>query len=161
MSDMTNGGAGSVIPRPVRVSLTDGALFALKPRVPVHALGGGEAAAVGRRLSEELKRLTEVELAGVDGREGDGVVLKLDAGMKIDGGELGKREGYRLSVNERRVEIAARTGHGLFNGVQTLVQLAQSDGSGGWRVPVGVVEDWPRFAWRGLQLDVGETFLQR
>ncbi len=151
-------GQVNVIPRPVRVSLSGTAPFALQPRMAVHALGGNEAQAVAQHLVAGIKRLTGMQLAGVDGREGDGVVLKLDAGMKNDGGELSQREGYRLSVNERRVEIAARTGHGLFNGVQTLAQLAQSAGGSAWSVPAGVVEDWPRFAWRGLQLDVGRHF---
>ena len=158
MSGMKNdGGAGAVIPRPVKVSLSDGKPLVLSSRVAVRGVGGTEAMAVGRQLVEAVKRMTGVELNGVDSADGEGVVLKLDGGMEIGGGELGAREGYRLNSSARRVEIIARTGHGLFNGVQTLVQLAKKAG-GDWTVPAGTVEDWPRFSWRGVQLDVGRHF---
>ena len=156
MSGMKNDG-GAVIPRPVSVALTEGRPFALMPSVAVHAVGGKEAQAVGRQLVEAVKRMTAVELGGVDSSDGDGVVLRLDARMDIGGGELGEQEGYRLNVSGSRAEIVARSAHGLFNGVQTLVQLAQTD-EYTWNVPAVEVEDWPRFSWRGLQLDVGRHF---
>lgn len=63
---------------------------------------------------------------------------------------LGK-EGYTLVVNEDGVNIAANTGAGLFYGTQSLLQLIRDGNS----IPFVSVTDYPRFAWRGLHLDVG------
>ncbi|MFZ6012337.1 MAG: beta-N-acetylhexosaminidase, partial [Bacteroidota bacterium] len=61
-------------------------------------------------------------------------------------------EGYKLSVNENGVTIQANTGAGLFYGAQTLMQLLSADGK---KVPFAEITDYPRFAYRGVHLDVG------
>ncbi|MEU8322358.1 beta-N-acetylhexosaminidase [Nonomuraea sp. NPDC048881] len=58
-------------------------------------------------------------------------------------------EGYTLDVTRERAVIAAADVAGLRWGVQTLRQL---DGPGG--VPCGTVRDVPRYAWRGVMIDV-------
>ena len=72
-------------------------------------------------------------------------------------------EGYELTVSEQGVRIAAASSAGLFYGGQTLRQLLPPSaelqhGDGSWQVPVGVVRDHPRFAWRGAMLDVARHF---
>ena len=72
-------------------------------------------------------------------------------------------EGYRLRVDDR-VAIAARRPAGLFWGTQTLRQLlppaieSREPVAGRWLVPRGTIHDRPRFAWRGLMLDVARHF---
>jgi hexosaminidase len=63
-------------------------------------------------------------------------------------------EGYDLVVRPEGVRLAAATPAGLFHGVQTLRQL----GSGGTSIPAGRVTDRPRFAYRGVMLDVARHF---
>ena len=46
---------------------------------------------------------------------------------------------------------------GLFYGVHTLVQLIRPAGDG-WEIPVVVIDDAPRFAYRGVMLDVARHF---
>ncbi len=60
-------------------------------------------------------------------------------------------EGYRLTVDSTGVTIVARTEAGAFYARQTLRQLTNGDGA----VPRAVIEDAPRFRWRGMHLDVG------
>lgn len=77
-------------------------------------------------------------------------------------------EGYRLEVSAERVEVRAATSAGLFYGAQTLRQLSPAamerggrlgDGPpGGWTIPAVVIDDEPRFSWRGLHLDVSRHF---
>lgn len=66
-------------------------------------------------------------------------------------------EGYRLDVNSSGVRIIAPQPNGLFYGVQTLRQLRIGE-NGGRFAQVGIV-DQPRYAWRGLHLDVCRHFM--
>jgi len=63
-------------------------------------------------------------------------------------------EAYHLSVNQQRVSITANTPQGIFNGIQTLLQLLRDnviiDGCD--------ITDWPAFSWRGYMVDVGRNF---
>ncbi|AEV82140.1 beta-N-acetylhexosaminidase [Actinoplanes sp. SE50] len=63
-------------------------------------------------------------------------------------------EGYRLAITATGVSLRAAEPAGLFWGVQTLRQLAADDGV----LPGGVIEDRPRFAYRGAMLDLARHF---
>ena len=73
-------------------------------------------------------------------------------------------EAYRLTVGKEMIEFRAATPRGHFYAVQTFLQIvppAIFAGSGEqetWKVPVCVVEDAPRFKYRGMHLDVGRHF---
>ncbi|MFI1105272.1 beta-N-acetylhexosaminidase [Streptomyces melanogenes] len=77
-------------------------------------------------------------------------------------------EAYRLSVSQR-VEIVGGSAAGVFWGAQTLRQLLGPDAfrkacpdPGAWRgITQQVIEDAPRFAWRGLMLDVSRHFMPK
>lgn len=66
-------------------------------------------------------------------------------------------EGYRLTITPQNITIAAR-GAGLFYGIQTLIQLMPAERSGIARLPCVHIEDYPRFGYRGLMLDVCRHF---
>jgi hexosaminidase len=74
-------------------------------------------------------------------------------------------EGYRLTVTPALVLLSAKTAAGLFRGVQTLRQLlpvsVEHRSAVGRRlsVPIGEIQDDPRFEWRGMMLDVSRHFL--
>ncbi|MEO7923418.1 MAG: family 20 glycosylhydrolase [Chitinophagaceae bacterium] len=74
-------------------------------------------------------------------------------------------EGYRLKVTQKGVTLVARKPAGIFYGIQTLLQLLPPDILGKvptdrkeWNIPQVTIEDHPRFAWRGLMLDVSRHF---
>lgn len=75
------------------------------------------------------------------------------------------QEGYQLSVTPSQITIAASQPNGFFYGVQTLYQLLPAaiygkvkEKGANWSVPAVEVEDAPRFAYRGLMLDVCRHF---
>ncbi|HCA87675.1 MAG TPA: beta-N-acetylhexosaminidase, partial [Streptomyces sp.] len=103
-----------------------------------------------------------------DDRDGGGsrVVLRTDPAVAA---ELGA-EGYRITVDERHIELAGGGPAGVFWAAQTLRQLLGPDafrrapvdpGRSEWTVPYGVVEDAPRFSWRGMMLDVARHFMPK
>lgn len=66
-------------------------------------------------------------------------------------------EGYRLMARNGSVEIVGGSEAGVFYGLQTLEQLKDSAGY----VPVVIIEDAPRFPWRGMHLDVARHFFSK
>lgn len=62
-------------------------------------------------------------------------------------------EAYRLDIGSDAICIRGVGGHGVFNGIQSLRQLMTGAG-----VPLGQVIDAPRFAYRGMMLDVARHF---
>ncbi|MGW2595016.1 beta-N-acetylhexosaminidase [Streptomyces sp. NPDC001515] len=99
------------------------------------------------------------------GTAGPAVRLRLDADTA---GALGE-EGYRLAADPDGVTLTAAAPAGLHWGVQTLRQLlgpdafrrAPVDPDRVWTVPACVIEDRPRFGWRGLMLDVARHFMPK
>ncbi|GAA4598565.1 hexosaminidase [Actinoplanes octamycinicus] len=73
--------------------------------------------------------------------------------LELGADELGP-EGYRLEITAAGVTLRAAAPAGLFWGLQTLRQLAADDGV----LPGGVIEDRPRFAYRGAMLDLARHF---
>jgi hexosaminidase len=69
-------------------------------------------------------------------------------------------EAYRIAVLDgaKEVDVTARDAHGLFDGVQTLVQLAHRSADGIWRIPPVKIDDYPRFQWRGYMVDSARHF---
>ena len=63
-------------------------------------------------------------------------------------------EGYVLIGMSKGVEIHAKTGAGLFYGVQTLLQMTREAN----KVALGRIVDEPRFEYRGMMLDVSRHF---
>lgn len=68
-------------------------------------------------------------------------------------------EGYQLQIHPSRIEIRANKPAGLFYGVQTLLQLIPSGTN--QSIPCLSIIDFPRFAWRGLMLDVSRHFFSK
>lgn len=66
-----------------------------------------------------------------------------------------ENEAYHLSVSESGVTLTANTAHGIFNGIQTLMQLMRD----GMTIPSCEINDWPAFSWRGYMIDVGRNFM--
>jgi hexosaminidase len=100
---------------------------------------------------------TDVEVAetAADRETSGAIVLTLGA----PGLNLG-REGYRLESDTAGVRLTAATHAGLFYGLQTLRQLLPpaADSATSPAIPAVEIEDRPRFAYRGMQLDVGRHF---
>jgi hexosaminidase len=66
---------------------------------------------------------------------------------------LGEDESYTLDINPTQATLRAPATVGALRGLETFVQLLTSDADG-WFLPAVSIRDEPRFAWRGLMLDV-------
>jgi hexosaminidase len=134
-----------VIPRPLSRVPGDGS-FPLGPATPLAA--GEELAGVAGWLRGALR----LPFPPGDG----GVRLRVDPDQPP--------EGYALTVRPTGIEVAGGSAAGVFYGLQTLRQSLpplslRRAGPGSWAVPAGTVTDAPRFAWRGVLLDVARHFM--
>jgi len=70
----------------------------------------------------------------------------------------GSDESYRLAVTPQGVALTANTRFGALRGMETLLQLLQTDGENTF-LPLVNITDVPRFPWRGVLLDSARHFL--
>ena len=66
-------------------------------------------------------------------------------------------EAYQLNITSDQIMINGKDA-GLFYGLQTLLQLLQVQKKGYAAVPCATIKDEPRFAYRGIHLDVSRHF---
>src|SRR5262249_183010 len=84
------------------------------------------------------------------------VIACTNGGEKVQ--VLGEDESYRLEVTPTEVHLDAATPLGVIHGLQTFLQLTQK-GPDGFYTPSLVIEDAPRFPWRGILIDVSRHFM--
>jgi hexosaminidase len=163
----------AVIPAPFQFDLANGPGFAFPPGTAVTYADPGITPVV-ERFCAQLARRTGVHLTpSLAGAAPDGpsVTIELGAAGELDdlpgpaglapaGGDP-PDERYALLIDARRVVLRAAGPAGVARGLTTLLQLAATasvSGAGELRVPAARILDAPRYAWRGLSLDVARTF---
>ncbi|HEU4432779.1 MAG TPA: glycoside hydrolase family 20 zincin-like fold domain-containing protein, partial [Pyrinomonadaceae bacterium] len=70
---------------------------------------------------------------------------------------VSENETYRIDITDRQAILKAPTVVGAIRGLETVLQLLNADRNG-YFFPGVVVEDQPRFPWRGLLIDVARHF---
>jgi hexosaminidase len=108
-------------------------------------LGSSPAVA---QLIEAVERRTGIRLTTADAAPAE-IELLVDSNSSAP-------EDYTLEIGDRAIVVGADEA-GLFYGVQTLLQLLRQDDSG-WALLGADVADSPRFARRGVMLDVARHF---
>lgn len=70
---------------------------------------------------------------------------------------IDENESYSLTIGAEGAHLLAATDVGAMRGLETLLQLVQSDGRSFW-LPAISIQDAPRFRWRGLMIDCSRHF---
>ncbi len=145
--------AQSVIPVPLKMEQGTGS-FLLSEKTKLYTnLQGGEA-----QLLENCLQTLPIHLKEGKKKDTQNVLSLL---ITEKSGQLPTPESYTLSVTPERIQIQATSGAGLFYGIQTLLQLSVSSDTGVITVSAVEVQDTPRFAYRGLMLDVSRHFFTK
>lgn len=151
-----------LIPKPVHMEsstghfeLTNAASVAVNPPSP-------ELMRIGELVAELMRPATGFALPvrplGTDQRAGDLYLTVTDSEP-----DLGD-EGYDLRVSPDAVHLTAFQPAGLVRGTQSIRQLLphtiehRMPQPGPWLIPAMTIRDYPRFAWRGMMLDVARHF---
>jgi hexosaminidase len=151
----------ALIPEPATLQKMQGA-FELSASTTIGVTANNaDAAKVATYLATAIRPATGFTL-----KTGATGTIQMDVLTKPNT-RLGK-EGYTLDVADKKVSIRANTAAGLFYGVQSLLQLlpreiesAKAATGVSWKIPSVAVLDYPRFAWRGMMLDVSRHFFTK
>ncbi len=79
------------------------------------------------------------------------VILRSAPGPLISA--LNEDEAHTIDVSSRTAQLSAGTDVGVIRGLETLLQLVEED-EAAFSIPAIHIDDHPRFAWRGLLIDV-------
>jgi hexosaminidase len=147
------------MPWPSQISQQDGALVLNAP--PRMELMGGDERVhhAVQRFLDDLSARTGAPFNRDFPRESEGPALIIHCegeGQRVQ--SLDEDESYHLTVSQSGIELSAPNPLGIMHGLQTLLQLVKP-GPDGWFVPDVRIDDSPRFAWRGLMIDVSRHFM--
>ncbi len=147
------------MPMPSSIEARDGALR-IGPDFSVAVTGYSEP-----RLQRAADRLTRRvgSLTGMTLRPGAPLGGRVSLTVRVQAASkavqaLNEDESYRLTVGSAGAELTAPNPLGAMHGLETFYQLI-ANGDDGWAVPGVAIDDHPRFAWRGLHIDVSRHFM--
>jgi len=136
----------ALMPWPAKISIGEGALL-LGPSIRVALTGSCDP-----RLWSALHPPIEVV------SESTAALLVHCEQPRKPVQELGEDESYRLEVTPEHAHLSAPTSLGALRGLATFQQLVETSPND-LRVPAVLIEDQPRFPWRGLHLDVARHWM--
>ena len=147
-----------VIPLPQEVSLTEAEPFYLTRSTSIAYPEGNDLLKRNAEfLAEYVKESAGFDLSAQAYKEGaepagQAIVLKLNPA-------IGNPEGYTIDISAGQVSVEGQTENGVFYGIQTLRKSIPAT-TDAWNVvlPAGHIADAPRFAYRGMLLDVCRHF---
>ncbi|MEG1885493.1 MAG: family 20 glycosylhydrolase [Alistipes sp.] len=107
-------------------------------------------------LAEYLQEYIPLQISSAQQSSNQALVLSLDSSMAA--------EAYALNISAQRIEIIGADQGGVFNGIQTLFGLLPAKVyAKQCPLPVKLacqkITDAPRFAYRGMMLDVARTWI--
>jgi hexosaminidase len=155
-----------LLPRPARAIIQPGAFSINEKTVIIVDTGAAAPLRSAEFLADMIARVSPFRPAIVrtprtDAAPGSIVFSGMTADAAIPA------ESYALRVYPGGVRISASSEAGAFYAVMTLRQLLPArfespegrDTVKAWTIPSATVQDMPRFAWRGLLLDVCRHFM--
>jgi hexosaminidase len=110
-----------------------------------------------RRFLDTLSRETGILFSPAAQSQPASFIIRT-SGASAGVEELGENESYRLEISANHVQLSAANPLGVLHGMQTFLQLVRVTPQG-FSVPVLIIDDQPRFPWRGLMIDAGRHFI--
>jgi len=140
-----------IIPLPEKMEMANGR-FLMDENTKIYAANSLQNEAeflvdmLGTATGASISNTTEVDKAA------HGIYLKLDENIQNE-------EGYKLVVGFDKIEISGKNPKGVLYGLQSLRMLmppkSEKDAVADLTIPAVLIEDAPRYPYRGMHLDVG------
>jgi len=153
--------AADLIPKPLKHS-ENGQAFLVQNNTKISYSGDLERMA--DYLFERLAAPTgwDLEVISTGKAQKNAIFLTVDASISDN------KEAYKLSVSNKQVIITGQTAAGVFNGLQTMLQLMpveiynkQRQREVKWEIEGAEIEDAPLYPWRGMMLDASRYFYDK
>lgn len=148
--------AQPIIPKPVKAEAVKGGSFYLSDKTVIIA-ADKESEIAAELLANYLKEKYHLSLKILP-KQTDTDMLKSVIQLSTTTDKSLQKEAYTLDINKRLISIKGKEG-GVFYATQSLKQLLffdekqQKYAFEAWKI-----SDYPRFAWRGMHLDVCRHF---
>jgi hexosaminidase len=156
------GSAQEIIPRPVNMTTANGNFFITKSTV-INAKDA-EDKKTASFFNDYLQQVYGFKLQVNKAAKKNYINLATLKFIKAPD----HAEGYKLNVTKDGVNISGNSYSGTFYGMQTLIQLLPTGNSESMPIAIGknskldiplvTIEDYPRFGYRGMHLDVARHF---
>ena len=147
----------SVVPLPQEINLTQDSPFKLtRSTIIAYPENNPLLKRNAEFLAEYIAQSTGYTLQTKAIKEGESATGCITLGLNS---EITNPEGYKLSTSAEGIRIEGQTENGVFYGIQTLRKSIPAVAQGATvLLPAGEINDAPRFAYRGMMLDVGRHF---
>ena len=154
----------NIIPRPSNFYMGNSYFKINDDTKIVLQVDNDEMRMLGEYLASALRKISGLELPVIlydEAREVNGDIVLLLSGM-------GNRsdEAYQFEYRNSNYILESRTGKGLFYAIQSFLQLIPievltTENYGQFEIPGVNLNDSPRFAYRGMHLDVSRHFFPK
>jgi hexosaminidase len=139
-----------IIPYPSQVELGSGS-FVLNDKTTIQA---SENSFEAKYLKEIIKSKSGLDLSISEVYSSNSIqfIMKLPDTINFD------KEHYELNISNSKITITSFSNQGIFYGIQTLLQLIPSDKKKEISIPCLHINDYSKYKWRGMHLDVSRHF---
>ena len=140
----------SLVPLPVRVFPAEGS-FTLDAASTI-AVGQRELTDEGEFLHDGIQALLGFAPTLLPAAKGKTIWLSIAVSDSIPA------EGYTLAIAPERIDIVGADEAGVFHGITSLLNMMRLGDKASPGIACRTISDFPRFAWRGMHLDVCRHF---
>lgn len=152
----------SLIPYPNEIVASEQG-FLIDEGTVIYAGTSLESQAIALQFSERFTKTSGITL--ITKKESQLAENSIHFVLDRNANEIPNDEGYFLKSTKDRLIIRAKTMSGLFMGLQTLYQLLPDEIASDtihpkvvWAIPGVIINDAPKYAYRGAMLDVARHF---
>ncbi|WP_158974013.1 family 20 glycosylhydrolase [Cellulophaga sp. L1A9] len=144
----------SIVPKPLSFELKESS-FQFKPETKIVLQDEIQQKAVNYLLGL-FNNAADYHLQVVNDKTEEAIIFENTEGLK--------KGAYTLTINPTIITVKASEESGFFNAIQTIRQLlpiaieSKEKIKADWFVPCVVIEDEPRFEWRGMHMDFSRHF---
>src|SRR5579859_4705434 len=150
----------TLLPEPFQVTWGTGSLQVSSGfNVVLEGVKEARVKAAVKRFVQRLKRRTAIHVAQAlqpHSPKPAFIINCQSVGLTVQ--TVREDESYDLAVTDKNATLSAPNPLGILHGLETLLQLVENHERMGSSIPYVTIHDQPRFAWRGLLIDVCRHF---
>jgi hexosaminidase len=155
------GAEAKLMPYPARITTTEGHFpLAQGLKLKLVNISAARSRYIRERLEQALQQHPVATLIndnpGGDKQTAAQLLIQADKPAASLIPQFNQNESYRLAVRPQGIRLTAETELGVLHGLQTLLQLIDSSDEA---LTAMLIEDHPRFPWRGLLIDSVRHFM--
>lgn len=140
-----------IIPLPQETQLQEGTPFVLSANTKiVYPAGNEDLKRIAHFLVDYVKFTTNAQLSAIESGNDAANAIILSADLSHE-----NKDAYNLTVTDKQIVLKGASATGVFYGVQTLRKAMDANSlDKDITFPQVVINDYPRFQYRGMMLDV-------